>query len=112
MYNVLIGFGCLQVQCARDESRHGTLFSVVLLVGLFVNLVTYALGLEVIFLLLCHSFGLGKEAGVPDPKWSTIKRVWLPASLDLLNTVLGNVGLVWVAPSIYQVEQRSLAAPP
>jgi drug/metabolite transporter (DMT)-like permease len=34
--------------------------------------------------------------------------VWLPASLDLLNTVLGNIGLVWVNSSIYQMTRGSV----
>lgn len=57
---------------------------------------------------LYYGLGWGKEPGVPDPKLSTIKAVWLPASLDLLNTVLGNIGLVWVNSSIYQMTRGSV----
>lgn len=55
-----------------------------------------------------YVLGYGKEPGVPDPQWSAIKGVWLPASLDLLNTVLGNIGLVWVNSSIYQMTRGSV----
>jgi len=57
---------------------------------------------------LYYLFGVGKEAGIPDPDWPTIKRVWLPALLDLLNTVLSNIGLVWVSSSIYQMTRGSV----
>jgi hypothetical protein len=52
-------------------------------------------------LLLYYGLGVGKEASTPDPDWRTIQKVWLPALLDLLNTVFCNIGLVWVSSSIY-----------
>jgi drug/metabolite transporter (DMT)-like permease len=59
-------------------------------------------------LLLYYGLGVGKEAGTPDPDWRTIKKVWLPALLDLLNTVFCNIGLVWVSSSIYQMTRGSV----
>ena len=60
-------------------------------------------------LLLYFGFGWGKEnPNAPNPSWSTIKAVAFPASLDLLNTVLGNVGLLWVNSSIYQMTRGSV----
>jgi len=57
---------------------------------------------------LYYGLGWGREPGVPDPEWTAIRGVWLPASLDLLNTVLGNIGLVWVNSSIYQMTRGSV----
>ena len=45
---------------------------------------------------------------VPPPNWKTIKSVALPASLDLLNTILGNIGLLYVNSSIYQMTRGSV----
>jgi len=59
-------------------------------------------------LFLYHVLGVGKEPGVPDPSYATIKKVWFPAALDLLNTVLGNCGLVWINSSIYQMTRGSV----
>ena len=56
-----------------------------------------------------YGFGWGKDSvDAPNPSWKTIKAVALPASLDLLNTVLGNVGLLWVNSSIYQMTRGSV----
>jgi len=54
-------------------------------------------------LVLYYGFGWGKTPGQPDPSWKTIKAVAGPAGLDLLNTILGNLGLVFVNSSIYQM---------
>ena len=60
-------------------------------------------------LILYYGFGWGKEhPNAPNPSWSTIKAVAFPASLDLLNTTLGNVGLLWVNSSIYQMTRGSV----
>ena len=60
-------------------------------------------------LLAYYCFGWGKESpDSPNPSWKTIQAVALPASLDLLNTVLGNVGLLWVNSSIYQMTRGSV----
>lgn len=60
-------------------------------------------------LVLYYGFGWGKEnPNMPNPSWSTIKAVAFPASLDLLNTTLGNVGLLWVNSSIYQMTRGSV----
>jgi len=61
-----------------------------------------------ICLFLYYVLGYGKEANIPDPTFTTIKAVWKPAILDLLNTVLGNIGLVWVNSSIYQMTRGSV----
>jgi drug/metabolite transporter (DMT)-like permease len=61
-----------------------------------------------ICLFLYYFVGYGKEPGIPDPSIKTIKAVWKPAILDLLNTVLGNIGLVWVNSSIYQMTRGSV----
>lgn len=58
---------------------------------------------------LYYWIGWGKEN--PDgsnPTWRTIKAVAFPASLDLLNTVLGNIGLLYVNSSIYQMTRGSV----
>lgn len=60
-------------------------------------------------LVLYYGFGWGKnDPDAPNPSMSTIKAVAFPASLDLLNTVLGNVGLLWVNSSIYQMTRGSV----
>jgi drug/metabolite transporter (DMT)-like permease len=60
-------------------------------------------------LVLYYVFGWGKEnPDGPDPSWKTIKAVALPAALDLLNTILGNVGLLYVNSSIYQMTRGSV----
>jgi drug/metabolite transporter (DMT)-like permease len=60
-------------------------------------------------LVLYYAFGWGKDnPNAPHPSWSTIKAVAFPASLDLLNTTLGNVGLLWVNSSIYQMTRGSV----
>lgn len=60
-------------------------------------------------LVLYYGFGWGKENPEgPNPSWPTIKAVALPAALDLLNTVLGNLGLVFVNSSIYQMTRGSV----
>ena len=60
-------------------------------------------------LVAYYGFGWGKDnPDIPNPTWKTIKAVALPASLDLLNTVLGNVGLLWVNSSIYQMTRGSV----
>jgi drug/metabolite transporter (DMT)-like permease len=60
-------------------------------------------------LIIYYLFGWGKEnPNTPNPSWKTIKAVIMPASLDLLNTVLGNVGLLWVNSSIYQMTRGSV----
>jgi len=60
-------------------------------------------------LVIYYGFGWGKDnPDLPDPSWKTIKAVALPAFLDLLNTVLGNVGLLWVNSSIYQMTKGSV----
>jgi drug/metabolite transporter (DMT)-like permease len=58
---------------------------------------------------LYYGLGWGKEnPNAPNPSWTTIKAVAFPASLDLLGTVLGNVGLLWVDSSIYQMTRGSV----
>lgn len=58
---------------------------------------------------LFYWFGWGKEhPDAPNPSWRTIKAVAFPASLDLLNTVLGNIGLLYVNSSIYQMTRGSV----
>ena len=58
---------------------------------------------------LYYWFGWGKDNPfAPNPSWKTIKAVALPASLDLLNTVLGNIGLLYVDSSIYQMTRGSV----
>ena len=58
---------------------------------------------------LYYGVGWGKEdPSAPNPSWKTIKGVWLPSVLDLLNTILGNVGLLWVNSSIYQMTRGSV----
>jgi drug/metabolite transporter (DMT)-like permease len=60
-------------------------------------------------LVLYYGFGWGKENPEADnPSWKTIKAVALPAALDLLNTILGNLGLVFVNSSIYQMTRGSV----
>lgn len=60
-------------------------------------------------LLLYYGLGWGKDnPDAPNPSWKTIKAVAFPASLDLLNTILGNVGLLWVNSSIYQMTRGSV----
>ena len=60
-------------------------------------------------LVIYYVFGWGKDnPDLPNPSWTTIKAVALPAGLDLLNTVLGNVGLLWVNSSIYQMTKGSV----
>lgn len=60
-------------------------------------------------LLMYYGFGWGKENPEGDnPSWKTIKAVRLPAALDLLNTILGNLGLVFVNSSIYQMTRGSV----
>ena len=57
---------------------------------------------------LYYGFGWGKSEGAQAPSLDTIKRVYLPSGLDLLNTILGNVGLLWVSSSIYQMTRGSV----
>jgi len=66
---------------------------------------------------LCAIFFYGLGWGRPDaesdprgysPTPEALRQVWLPALLDLLNTVLGNIGLVWVSSSIYQMTRGSV----
>lgn len=58
---------------------------------------------------LYYWLGWGKDnPNAPNPSWTTIKAVALPASLDLLNTVLGNIGLLYVDSSIYQMTRGSV----
>ena len=60
-------------------------------------------------LLLYYGLGWGKEnPDAPNPSSKTIKAVALPAALDLLNTVLGNLGLMFVSSSIYQMTRGSV----
>lgn len=60
-------------------------------------------------LMLYYGLGWGKENPEADnPSWKTIKAVALPAALDLLNTILGNLGLVFVNSSIYQMTRGSV----
>jgi drug/metabolite transporter (DMT)-like permease len=60
-------------------------------------------------LILYYGLGWGKDnPDAPNPSWKTIKAVAFPATLDLLNTVLGNVGLLWVSSSIYQMTRGSV----
>ena len=60
-------------------------------------------------LVVYYGLGWGKDnPELPYPSWKTIKAVALPASLDLLNTVLGNTGLLWVNSSIYQMTRGSV----
>ena len=58
---------------------------------------------------LFYCFDWAKENPLaPNPSWRTVKAVALPASLDLLNTVLGNIGLLYVNSSIYQMTRGSV----
>jgi drug/metabolite transporter (DMT)-like permease len=58
---------------------------------------------------LYYGFGAGKEdPDAPSPSWKTIKKVAFPASFDLLNTILGNIGLMYVNSSIYQMTRGSV----
>lgn len=58
---------------------------------------------------LYYWFGWGREfPDSPNPSPATIKAVALPASLDLLNTILGNIGLLYVNSSIYQMTRGSV----
>lgn len=66
---------------------------------------------------LCAIFFYGLGWGRPDaqedprghsPNKEALMAVWFPALLDLLNTVLGNIGLVWVSSSIYQMTRGSV----
>lgn len=59
-------------------------------------------------LMLYYGLGAGKTPGTPNPSWKTIKAVAFPSALDLLNTILGNVGLLWVNSSIYQMTRGSV----
>jgi drug/metabolite transporter (DMT)-like permease len=60
-------------------------------------------------LILYYGLGWGKDnPDAPNPSWKTIKACAFPASLDLLNTILGNVGLLWVNSSIYQMTRGSV----
>ena len=54
-------------------------------------------------LVLYYVFGLKENSQAKNPSWSTIKVVAGPAALDLLDTILGNLGLVFVSSSIYQM---------
>ncbi|RLO07969.1 hypothetical protein DYB28_001028 [Aphanomyces astaci] len=40
--------------------------------------------------------------------WETIFWILFPSFLDLLNTVLANIGLLWVSSSIYQMSRGSV----
>lgn len=53
-------------------------------------------------------YWLTADPDIPAPSWRTIKAVSWPASLDLLNTVLGNIGLLYVNSSIYQMTRGSV----
>jgi len=60
-----------------------------------------------------YGLGWGRPDSQSDPRGHSpsaeaLKAVWLPALLDLLNTVLGNIGLVWVSSSIYQMTRGSV----
>jgi hypothetical protein len=58
---------------------------------------------------LYYWFGWGKEhPNEPSPSWATIKGTIFPAGLDLLATVLGNVGLLYLNSSIYQMTRGSV----
>lgn len=58
---------------------------------------------------LYYGLGLGKDNPfAPRTTWVTVKAVAFPASLDLLNTVLGNIGLLYVNSSIYQMTRGSV----
>ena len=58
---------------------------------------------------LYYALGAGKaDPNAPNPSWETIKKVSFPASLDLLNTILGNIGLLYVNSSIYQMTRGSV----
>jgi hypothetical protein len=60
-------------------------------------------------LVLYYGLGWGKDnPDAPNPSWTTIKAVAFPAFLDLLCTVMGNVGLLWVNSSIYQMTRGSV----
>jgi len=59
-------------------------------------------------LILYYCLGWGKDPGMSDPSWKTVCSVWLPAMLDLLNTVLGNTGLLFVSSSVYQMTRGSV----
>lgn len=59
-------------------------------------------------LLGYYAVGFGRPTGRPEPPTKALVQCWLPALLDLLNTVLGNVGLVWVSSSIYQMTRGSV----
>ena len=58
---------------------------------------------------LYYGLGWGKQdPDAPNPDWKTIRGVYLPSALDLLNTILGNVGLLFVNSSIYQMTRGSV----
>lgn len=58
---------------------------------------------------LYYWLGWGKDnPNTPNPTFATIKAVAFPASLDLLNTILGNIGLLYVNSSIYQMTRGSV----
>jgi len=58
---------------------------------------------------LYYWLGWGKSnPNAPNPSMSTIQAVAFPASLDLLNTILGNIGLLYVNSSIYQMTRGSV----
>lgn len=58
---------------------------------------------------LYYFLGAGKEdPDAPNPTWATVRKIAFPASLDLLNTILGNIGLLYVNSSIYQMTRGSV----
>jgi len=60
-------------------------------------------------LLLYYGIGFGKEdPSETGPGWTGIKATFVPSALDLLATILGNIGLLYLNPSIYQMTRGSL----
>ncbi|CAK4077684.1 unnamed protein product [Aphanomyces euteiches] len=43
-----------------------------------------------------------------ETSWETIVWILFPSFLDLLNTILANIGLLWVSSSIYQMSRGSV----
>ncbi|KAF0687891.1 Aste57867_20383 [Aphanomyces stellatus] len=51
---------------------------------------------------------VGGAAAPKETSWETIVWILFPSFLDLLNTVLANIGLLWVSSSIYQMSRGSV----
>ncbi|RLN87083.1 hypothetical protein BBJ28_00010950 [Nothophytophthora sp. Chile5] len=60
--------------------------------------------------LLYHPLGAGEEDQAQQGRVSlrTMAAIAIPAMLDLLQTVLSNVGLLWISSSVYQMARGSI----